>query len=226
MSLFIYNGKQKSPPNYIGIRVSVMINGKHHQKWYAQRGLSDEQKAKQLEEAQQLEMKWLMEKNINKSIVEGQRKTINHSIYDTPVKGIKMKFLKRTSQKNGKKYISFTPVFNVEGSYQKQRFHKAFNMKVHGFELAWFKACDYLGQQYGINSVDKFIAKKPSVEQMIVLLVQQRKLGCSIATNRLPNELLEQFKTTDCENAKQIYQSLLTDKEKAKIKQKTKAVVS
>ena len=216
MAIYYYDGTQKNPPNYEGIRVNVMVAGKVKQKWFSFKTkiTSPEEQIKVRAEAEALHQTWIMEKNLNKKRPEKFKNEL--PIFSTGVMGIKMKFRKQVARRaNGEKQINYTPVFDVSGQKNGKRFHQQFNLKTQGYDEAWLLACHCLSEKHSI-SFDDIYAKKPPIEKILMVLDWQRKRGDNIATERLPNELLERFKNDQDEATQQIYQNILTDEEKAK----------
>ncbi|MCK5902354.1 MAG: hypothetical protein KAG28_04330 [Cocleimonas sp.] len=182
MAIYVYDGTQKTPKNYIGVRVAVSINGKLHQKWF--KGETD------TTEAKTIERQWKFEQQLYRSKKSRERKEpAKNSAYVTGVAGIKMKFIVNISRRKSISR-SYTPVFLVSGSTNSQRFQKRFNIKRLGFDLAWLKACQYASEKYGQTLFDKMLIKKPSVRQFHIIYRWQRKQGHDIPKHRLPNELL------------------------------------
>jgi hypothetical protein len=188
MAIYQYDGSQKTPKNYIGFRVAVSVNGELRQKWY--------KKTKKLpKEATDLERQWKFEQQLHKiSNIRDRTERAQNSAYITGVSGIKMKFQASIRRKKAygkmKVYRSYTPVFIVSGSKNKQRFIKRFNIKTLGYDMAWFKACQYAAEKYGETLLDNMLKQKPLVEQFQLIYRWQTKQGHDIPVSRLPNELL------------------------------------
>ncbi len=204
MPIYYYDGEQNSPPNYVGVRVAVMINSKLHQKWYTFRVaggfLPEEEQEKIKEEARELEKQWMLEKNLHSSIrVREAKEEPRNSAYVTGVSGIKMRYIKQTkkrqskSKKPGRKkiltYVFYTPCIIVNSSYKKKKFIKQFNVLTRGHDMAWYSAVEYLAEQKEIGNFDHLLARKPPVQQWIIIRDWQNKKGYEIAENRLPKEL-------------------------------------
>ena len=187
MAVYRYDGSQKTPPNYVGIRVAVSINGKLQQRWF--RGVTGECK-----EADELERQWKFEQQLHKSKRVGDRKEkAQNSAYITGVSGIKMKFVASIKRRNKNVYRSYAPMFIVSGSVDKQKFSKKYNIKTLGFDMAWFKACQFAAEKYGATRLDYMLKKKPSVQQFhLIYRWQTGQGGHVIPQNRLPNELLDE----------------------------------
>lgn len=190
MPIYHYDGTQKTPKNYVGFRVAVSVNGKLRQKWYKD--------TKELPaEAKQLEREWKFEQQLYKSSKVSERKErAQNSAYITGVSGIKMKFISIKKQVAGKVTYYYTPVFIVSGSNNNKSFIRNFNIKTLGFDMAWFKACQYAAVQYEMSSFDKILARKPSVEQFHIIYRWQTKKGLNIPFYRMPNELLPEEERT------------------------------
>ena len=188
MAIYKYDGTQTTPKNYIGYRVAVSVNGELRQKWY--------KKTEELpKEAKALEKQWKFEQQLYKtSRIRDRKERAQNSAYITGVSGIKMKFEASKKRKKAygkmKVYRSYAPVFIVSGSTNKKRFIKRFNIKTLGYDMAWFKACQYASEKYGKTLLDKMLAKKPPVEQFQIIYRWQTKNGHKIPVDRLPNELL------------------------------------
>ncbi len=184
MAIYHYDGSQKTPPNYVGIRVAVSINGKLHQKWFKGKNAD-------VKKAESIERQWKFEQQLHKTTrVRERKELVKNSAYVTGVAGIKMKFVVSKKKKGKKVYRSYAPVFIVSGSVNSQRFAKNFNIKRFGFDMAWFKACQFAAEKYGSTLFDKMVVKKPSVEQFKIIYRWQTKQGLDIPVHRMPDELL------------------------------------
>jgi hypothetical protein len=185
MTIYQYDGSQKTPKNYVGFRVAVSVNGTLRQKWY-------KETTELPKEAKDLERQWKFEQQLHRtSKIRDRKEKAQNSAYITGVSGIKMKFIttKRTLA-SGKVRRYYTPVFVVSGCSKSKRFLKYFNIKTSGFDMAWFKACHYAAEKYGETLLDKMLRQKPSVQQFQIIYRWQKNLGMEIPTHRLPNELL------------------------------------
>jgi hypothetical protein len=180
------------------IRVAVSVGGKLRQQYYHPKNQEDLIKARK--QARQLESEWKFEANIIASQRNRQRKeTGESSAYITGVSGIKMKFVVDTKSrpvqgaktKRKRKIRYYTPSFVVSGSHKNKVFCKAFNIKALGFDMAWFKAVNYLCNTKEISNTDKILKKKPPVEQFAVIYKWQSQQGHLIPKERLPDEFLE-----------------------------------
>lgn len=185
MAIYHYDGTQKTPKNYVGYRVAVCVNGKLRQKWYK----NTTEKPK---EAEELDRLWRFEQQLHRDTKKRERKErVSNSPYVTGVAGIKMKFIS-----NGKRIVAgkvkryFTPAFVVSGSSNNERFLKTFNIKTLGYDMAWFKACQFAEEKYGANLLDKMLRKKPPVEQFHIIYRWQTQGGKKILPSSLPDELI------------------------------------
>ncbi len=181
------------------IRVAVSVGGKLRQKYFHPK--TPEALDKDRKQANQLETEWKFESNIIASERKRQRKeTGKSSAFVTGVSGIKMKFVVDTKKrpvkgaktKRKRKIRYYTPSFVVSGSHHKKAFCKAFNIKSLGFNMAWYKAVNYLCTTKEISSMDKLFKKKPPVEQFAIIYKWQSQQGHTIPKERLPDEFLEQ----------------------------------
>lgn len=178
MSIFFYDGTQKTPKNYIGIRIVVSVNNKVKQKWFV--GEGHEKKAEALHTQWKIEQT-LMRWKRNKDRTERPSK----DPYFTGVSSIKMKF-----QRNGSS-LGHVPFFIVSGSIDKCRFKQIFRIKKDGFDRAWFRACEYCAKKHKINNFDHLLKRKPDPRQFFIILKWQRQQGIDIPFERLPNEILD-----------------------------------
>ena len=213
MAIYYFDGTQKSPKDYVGIRVNVMVAGKVKQQWFNFKSkiTTLEGRAKAKEEAIALHEQWTMEKNLRKE--PPKRKNDAFPLFDTGVTGIKMKFRKSNTKNAKTGSENFTAVFDVAGGPKEKRFHKQFGIKNLGYDEAWMLACHYLSERRAVN-FSKIYTKKPPIEKTIMLLDWQRKRGENIATKELPNELLERFKNNQDEETQLLYQNVQTKEEK------------
>ena len=185
MAIYHYDGSQTTPKNYVGFRVAVSVNGKLRQKWY--------KKTETLPKAaKELEKLWIFEQQLHKDSKNRERKElVKNSAYVTGVAGIKMKFAVNINRRGNKVYRYYIPVFIVSGSTNGKRFAKRFNIKRFGFDMAWFKACQYAAEKYGPTLLDKMLKRKPSVKQFQIIYRWQTHCGKDIPFSSMPNELLE-----------------------------------
>lgn len=186
MAIYHYDGTQKTPKSYVGYRVAVSVNGELRQKWY--KGTTEKPK-----EADELDKLWRFEQGLFKDSRNRERKErISNSAYVTGVAGIKMKFVA-----NGKRIVSgklnryYIPAFIVSGSVNGERFLKKFNIKTYGYDMGWFKACQYAAEKYGSNILDKMLSKKPAVEQFHIIYRWQTQRGIDIPLTSLPDEIID-----------------------------------
>lgn len=186
MTIYHYDGSQTTPKNYKGYRIAVSVNGKLRQKWYK----NTEELPK---EAEVLHTQWKFEQQLYKdSRIRERKEKVQNSAYVTGVAGIKMKFITIKKTRNGKVSRYYTPAFVVSGCSDSKPFIKTFNIKTLGFDLGWFKSCQYAAEKYGKTLLDSMLAKKPSVEQFHLIYRWQKKRGLDIPLYRLPNELLDE----------------------------------
>jgi len=209
MPIYYYDGEQKSPPNYIGIRVAVMINSKLQQKWYTFRSsaydggvLPEMEQLKRKKEAQELEQEWMLEKNLHSGIrLREAKEEPQNSAYVTGIAGIKMRYVKQTKRRYSKAkkpgpkkrltYVFYTPFIIVNSSYKKEKFIKQFNVLTRGYDMAWYAAVNYFAEKKEITSFDHLLIRKPPIQQWTIIRNWQNKKGYEIPEKRQPNELLK-----------------------------------
>ncbi len=194
VAIYEYDGTESAPEKYLGLRVAVSISGKLHQKWFNFRmkgtEVSEMEKDLMRKQAERQEQQWKFEQQLNKEQYIRQRKEGNsYSAYKTGVRGIKMKFRKTEKRRGDKYYCHYSPVFIVSGSSQGQTYRKTISIKKHGYDFAWFKACQYAAQKYGISQYDHLIKLKPDVRQFHLIYNWQCKQGWDIPLTSLPDEL-------------------------------------
>ena len=204
MAIYYYDGEQNSPPNYVGVRVAVMVNKKLRQKWYTFRVaggfIPEEEQEKIKAEAQALEKEWVLEKNLYSGIrLREAKEEPQNSAYVTGIAGIKMRYIKQTKKRYSKAkrpgpkklltYVFYTPSIIVNSSHKKEKFIKQFNVLTRGYDMAWYMAVSYLAEKKGIGNFDHLLARKPPVQQWRLIRDWQNKNGYEIAENRLPKEL-------------------------------------
>jgi len=214
MAIYYYDGEQNSPPNYVGVRVAVMVNKQLRQKWYTFRisggFIPDEEQERIRTEAQALEKEWMLEKNLYSGIrLREAKEEPQNSAYVTGIAGIKMRYIKQTKKRYSKAkkpgpkklltYVFYTPSIIVNSSHKKEKFIKQFNVLTRGYDMAWYAAVSYLAEKKGISSFDHLLARKPPVQQWILIRDWQNKNGYEIAERRLPKELqdIDDNKETD-----------------------------
>ena len=189
------------------IRVAVSVGGKLRQKYYHPK--TPEALIKDRKRANLVETEWKFEANIMASDRNRRRKeTGKSSAFVTGVSGIKMKFVVDTKKrpvmgaktKRKRKVRYYTPSFVVSGSHKKKAFCKAFNIKSLGFDMAWYKAVNYLCTIKEIRSMDDLYKKKPPIEQFAVIYKWQSQQGHVIPKERLPDEFLEGDKDGELAN--------------------------
>lgn len=209
MPIYYYDGEQNSPPNYIGVRVAVMINSKLRQKWYTFRSsrceggvLPQSEQDKRKKEARELESMWMLEKNLHSGIrLREAKEEPQNSAYVTGIAGIKMRYVKQTKKRYSKAkrpgpkklltYVFYTPFIIVNSSHNKEKFIKQFNILTRGYDMAWFSAVNYFAEKKGITSFDHLLIRKPSVQQWTIIRNWQNKKGYEIPEKRQPKELLK-----------------------------------
>ena len=192
MTIYHYDGTQKNPKNYVGYRVAVSVNGKLRQKWF--KGTKEEPR-----EAKELDKMWRFEQGLYKDSRNRERKErLSNSAYVTGVAGIKMKFASNgRGLVSGKHKYYYFPAFIVSGSVNSERFVKTFNIKNLGFDMAWFKACQYAAEKYGPNLLDQMLSKKPRVEQFYIIYRWQSQSDSEIPVSCFPEEILKNGTTLE-----------------------------
>ena len=142
---------------FIGVRVAVMIDGKHKQKYFSYK-LSDKSEEEIYKEAEQLHREWLMLKSLANSQNQREAKEMRRvtSPYSTGVKGIKFNISHSRSY------------FFVQGSTDKKPFYKHFSINDYGYDLAWYKACEYLQSKKNYSIFDNIYKRKPPKEMLLI----------------------------------------------------------
>jgi hypothetical protein len=195
MPVYQYN-KGDHPAGFIGLRVAVMVNGDHKQKYfnfkvpysshtYYSLKERDEMRAK----AKALEESWQHQRKATATTREAKAEEVRPSLYSTGVRGIKMKFCRIKKQRAGEARIYYTPVFVVSGSTDKGRFHKDFNILTQGYQKAWISAVLYYFVKKNIDPNSPILKRLPPVEKFMVIFADQLKKGNPIPKHRLPTEL-------------------------------------
>ena len=148
-------GEHKS--GFIGVRVAVMVDGKARQKYFSFKA-SDKKEDEILSDAKSLHAQWLMEKNLASSKRDVASKEVRRvsSPFSTETKGIKFRISHNTCY------------FYVQGMTNHIRFHQNFSINKLGYELAWFKACEYLQQNKDYSLLDKVYKNKPAEERLLI----------------------------------------------------------
>jgi len=148
-------GDHKS--GFIGVRVAVMVNGKAKQKYFSFKSI-DKKEAEILSDAQQLHAQWLMEKNlaISKRQVASKELRRVSSPFSTGTKGIKFRISHNTCY------------FYVQGMTNHIRFNQNVSINVHGYNIAWFKACEFLQQNKSYAIFDSIYKNKPAEERLLI----------------------------------------------------------
>ena len=142
---------------FIGVRVAVMIDGKHRQKYFSYKK-SDKSEEAIYQEAEKLHKEWLMLKSLANSKNQRESKEMRRvtSPYSTGVKGIKFNI------SHSRAY------FFVQGSTDNKLFHKNFSINDHGYDLAWYKACEYLQSKKDYSLFDNIYKRKPPKEMLLI----------------------------------------------------------
>ena len=201
MAIYEYDGSDKAPSGYLGVRVSVSVNGTVRQKWFNYRKQGQEipkmEQEALLFAAKRTEREWQLEQMLHseqrtRQRVEGHQ----NCAYKTGVAGIKMKFAVHKKTRGTKKYCHYSPVFIVAGTHEKTRIRKTFSIKKYGYDMAWFKACSFTAEQYGFSSYDHLLKRKPPIHQFEIIYRWQNSQGHTIPLERLPDELLETLDQT------------------------------
>jgi len=144
---------------FIGVRVAVMIDGKHKQKYFSYKQ-SDKSEEAIYKEAEQLHKEWLMLKSLANSKNQRESKEMRRitSPYSTGVKGIKFNI------SHSRAY------FFVQGSTDNKLFHKNFSINDFGYDLAWYKAYEYLQTKKGYSLFDNIYKRRPPKEMLLISL--------------------------------------------------------
>lgn len=142
---------------FIGVRVAVMVDGKAMQKYFSFKS-TDKKEDDILSDAKLLHARWLMEKNLASSKREVASKELRRvsSPFSTGTKGIKFRISHNTCY------------FYVQGMTNHIRFHQNFNINKYGYELAWFKACEYLQKNKDYSLLDSVYKNKPAQERLLI----------------------------------------------------------
>jgi len=142
---------------FIGVRVAVMVNGKAKQKYFSFKA-SDKKEDQILSDAKQLHAQWLMEKSLASSKRDIASKELRRvsSPFSTGIKGIKFRISHKTCY------------FFVQGVTNHTRFNRNFSINIHGYDMAWFKACEYLQKNKDYALFDSIYKKKPAEERLLI----------------------------------------------------------
>lgn len=154
--LKIYNrGEHKG--GFIGVRIAVMIGGKHRQKYFSYKNIDKSEEAI-YKDAEQLHREWLMLKNLASTEIQRESKELRRvtSPYSTGVKGIKFSISHRRAY------------FFVQGSTDNKLFYKNFSINDYGYDLAWYKACEYLQTKKDYSIFDNIYKRKPQKEMLLI----------------------------------------------------------
>jgi hypothetical protein len=195
MTVYQYN-EGDHPAGFIGLRVAVMVNGNHKQKYFnfAIRGTnytfhSLEERNEMLLKAKALDQTWLYQKEAQATTREGKAKERRPTLYSTGVSGIKMKFVKTKRQRKSGERIYYTPSFVVAGSNNSRKFGKNFNILTQGYQKAWISAVLYYMINKNLTPAKDITKRLPPVEKFMVIFIEEHKNGGEIPKHRLPPEL-------------------------------------
>ncbi|WP_299881383.1 AP2/ERF family transcription factor [uncultured Cocleimonas sp.] len=149
--------KDEHKAGFIGIRVAVMVNSKLMQKYYSFKS-TDQSEDEILSDAKSLHAKWMMEKNLASSKRDIAAKELRRvsSPFSTGIKGIKFRISHNTCY------------FYVQGMTNKIRFHKNFSINKYGYEMAWFKACEFLQKNKDYSLFDSIYKNIPVKERLLI----------------------------------------------------------
>ncbi len=142
---------------FIGVRVAVMIDGKHQQKYFSYKNI-DKSESAIYKDAEQLHREWLMLKNLANTKNQRESKELRRvtSPYSTGVKGIKFSINHKRAS------------FFVQGSTNKIPFNKSISINDYGYDLAWFKACEFLQSKKDYAIFDDIYKRKPQKEMLLI----------------------------------------------------------
>ena len=142
---------------FIGVRVAVMIGGKHKQKYYSYKNIDKTEEAI-YKDAEQLHREWLMLKSLAGIKAQRESKELRRvtSPYSTGVRGIKFNISHKRAY------------FFVQGSTDNKPFHKNFNINDFGYDLAWYKACEFLQSKKNYSIFDEIYKRKPHKEMLLI----------------------------------------------------------
>jgi hypothetical protein len=149
--------KGEHKAGFIGVRVAVMIDGKHRQKYFSYKKSEHSEEAI-YKEAEQLHIEWLMLKNLANAQNQKNSKEMRRvtSPYSTGVKGIKFNISHSRSY------------FFVQGSTNNKLFYKNFSINDYGYDIAWYKACEYLESKKDYSVFDEIYKRKPQKEMLLI----------------------------------------------------------
>ena len=142
---------------FIGVRVAVMIDGKHKQKYFSYKN-SDKSEDAVFKEAEKLHKEWIMLKSLASSKNQRESKELRRvtSPYSTGVKGIKFNISHRRAY------------FFVQGSTDNKLFYKNFSINDHGYDFAWYKAREFLQSKKDYSLFDNIYKRKPPKEMLLI----------------------------------------------------------
>lgn len=194
MPIYEYT-EETGPDSFIGLRVVVSIGSETEQGWFSftKKGiyLSPEDIALRRVEAAEQESKWLYTQKRRAVKRLNEAKETRHSMYDTGVKGIKLKFVIEKKFRAGKWRKYYTPKFVVSGSTDNVRFGKDFNILTHGYEKAWGYAVVYYSIKKDLREANNLLRRQPPVEKIAVIASEYKRCGHKIPKQRMPVELFQ-----------------------------------
>lgn len=167
---------------FIGIRVAVKVGGELKQKYYNFRFnrkafISLEEERLLLLDAQKLEQQWLKKKKI--ALTERQAKaeetTRKSKPMRTGVRGVLLTYARDKKFRAGEWRIYYSPVINVNGMHNKDRFFKTFRIMAQGYSEAWNKAVIFYAKNKGIKFYSHLLKRKPDISQFEVARVHLNK---------------------------------------------------
>lgn len=149
--------KDEHKAGFIGVRVAVMVNSKLMQKYYSFKS-TDQSEDEILSRAKSLHAQWMMEKNLASSKRDIASKELRRvsSPFSTGIKGIKFRISHNTCY------------FYVQGMTNHIRFHKNFSINKLGYEMAWFKACEFLQKNKDYSVFDTIYKQLPLKERLLI----------------------------------------------------------
>jgi hypothetical protein len=192
MPIYEYN-EGEHPGGFIGLRVSVSINGKVKQKYFRFKknnheyiSLTEENKLRK--QAEKLNNLWLkiqkQEQKKNKQNIDFYKHK-RTSVYNTGIQGISARFIIDRKFRANRWIIYYYPAFRVQGAIDKKPYLKTFLIK-KSFSDAWIDAVNYYCELKNINDISPFLEKMPDKNQFKTIRLAMNKAGHNIPTSKLP----------------------------------------
>ena len=192
MSIYEYN-EGDHPGGFLGLRVTVSINGNVKQKYFRFKknhheyiSLVEEKALRK--KAAKLHNEWM--KLQKQAQAEAKKveyfKHKRQSVYNTGIQGISMRFIIDKKWRQNQWKIYYTPAFRIQGMENKKKYLKTFYITDKSYSDAWIEAVIYFCKVKNIDDISPFLEKIPDKNRFKEIRRYMIKQGHNIPLSKLP----------------------------------------